>query len=284
MAEVQRVNVAGLTVAKILYDFVVEEVIPGTGIEPGAFWHGLDRILQRFAPVNRALLQRRDALQGKIDDWFRAQRGRAFDEPAHKAFLAEIGYLVPEGPAFTIDTANVDAEIAAVPGPQLVVPISNARYALNAANARWGSLYDALYGSDVIPREGATAPGRTYNPERGKHVIDWARRFLDEAVPLANGSHADVRAYAVVGGLLEATLKSGARTGLAEAKKLRGYRGRPDAPEAVLLVNNGLHIEIALDRAHPVGRDDAAGVRRHPRSGADHHHGPRRLHRRGRSR
>jgi malate synthase len=260
MSEVERVSVAGLKVAKILHDFVVDEVIPGTGIEAGAFWQGLDRILQRFAPVNRALLQRRDALQAKIDDWYRGQRGRPFDEPAHKAFLLDIGYLVPEGPAFAIDTANVDHEVAGVAGPQLVVPISNARYALNAANARWGSLYDALYGSDAIPRDGALAPGRTYNPERGKRVVAWARGFLDTAVPLAGGSHADVRSYAIEGGVLEATLSNGAKVGLADPGKLRGYRGRPDAPQAILLVNNGLHIEIVIDRAHPVGRDDAAGV------------------------
>ncbi len=260
MSDVERVSVAGLKVAKILHDFIVDEVIPGTGIEPGAFWHGLDRILQRFAPINRALLQRRDALQAKIDDWFRARLGRPFDEPAHKAFLKEIGYLMPEGPPFTIDTANVDHEIAGVAGPQLVVPISNARYALNAANARWGSLYDALYGSDAIPRDGALAPGRTYNPERGKRVIAWARGFLDQAAPLATGSHANVRSYAIDGGALRAMLIDGAKVGLADPAKLRGYLGGADAPEAVLLVNNGLHIEIVIDRTHPVGRDDAAGV------------------------
>ena len=186
MSEVERVSVAGLKVAKILHDFVADEVIPGTGIEAAAFWRGLDQIIHRLAPVNRALLQRRDDLQARIDDWYRAQRGRPFDERAHQTFLKEIGYLVPEGPAFGVDTANVDEEIAAVAGPQLVVPVSNARYALNAANARWGSLYDALYGSDAIPRDGGrAAPGKGYDPERGKRVIAWARRFLDEAVPLA---------------------------------------------------------------------------------------------------
>jgi malate synthase len=260
MSEAQRVSVAGLKVAKVLHDFIVDEVIPGTGIDAAAFWQGLDLILHRFAPVNRALLQRRDALQAKIDEWFRERRGQPFDEAAHKAFLTEIGYLVPDGPPFVIDTANVDAEIANIPGPQLVVPISNARYALNAANARWGSLYDALYGSDAIPREGAAAPGRTYNPERGKRVIAWARAFLDRAVPLAGRSHADVRAYAVKDDTLAATLADGAAVGLADASKFHGYCGSSDAPEAILLVNNGLHIEIAIDRAHPVGRSDAAGV------------------------
>ena len=259
MSEVERVSVAGLKVAKILHDFVVSEVIPGSGIEAAVFWQGLDRIVHRFAPVNRALLQRRDALQAQIDDWYRGRRGRVFDEAADKAFLEEIGYLVPEGPAFDVDTANVDDEIAAVAGPQLVVPISNARYALNAANARWGSLYDALYGSDAIPRD-ASESKRGYDPARGKKVIAWARRFLDESVPLASGSHSGVQAYSIKDGALAAALDGGATVGLADAKQLRGYRGRADVPEAVLLVNNGLHIEVVIDRAHPVGRSDAAGI------------------------
>jgi malate synthase len=260
MSEVERVSVAGLKVAKILHDFVVNEVIPGSGIEAAAFWQGLDRIVHRFGPVNRALLQRRDALQAQIDDWYRGRRGRTFDETADKTFLEEIGYLVPEGPAFAVDTANVDDEIAAVAGPQLVVPISNARYALNAANARWGSLYDALYGSDAIPRD-ASESKHGYDPARGKKVIAWARHFLDESVPLASGSHAGVRGYAIRDGALAAALDGGATAGLADAKQLlRGYRGNPDAPEALLLVHNGLHIEIVIDRKHPVGRGDAAGV------------------------
>ena len=260
MSSVERVSVASLKIARTLHDFVVNEVIPGTGIEAAAFWQGLDRTVHRFAPVNRALLQRRDDLQAKIDDWYRGQRGRPFDEAAHKAFLKEIGYLVPEGSAFAVDSANVDEEIAVVSGPQLVVPVSNARYALNAANARWGSLYDALYGSDAIPRNDHAERGKGYDPERGKRVIAWARDFLDQAVPLNSGSHADAHGYAIKGGGLAVTLSGGATVGLADAKQLRAYRGRPDAPTAILLVNNGLHIEIVIDRAHPVGRDDAAGV------------------------
>jgi malate synthase len=260
MFEVERVSVHGLKVAKILHDFVVDEALPGTGIEAALFWRGLDRIVHHYAPINRALLQKRDVLQAKIDDWYRQRGGHDFDPAAQKAFLEEIGYLVAEGPEFKIDTANVDAEIAAIAGPQLVVPISNARYALNAANARWSSLYDALYGSDVIPREGATAPTATYNPERGKRVIAWARRFLDESVPLAAGAHADVRAYSIRNGRLAAALADGDTVGLADPKQLRGYRGRPAAPEAILFVNNGLHIEMVIDRGRAVGRADAAGV------------------------
>jgi malate synthase len=260
MSDVERVAVGGLKVAKILHDFVVDEVIPGTGIEAAAFWQGLDRIVHDFAPRNRALLVKRDALQGKIDEWYRARRGQPFDVAAHKAFLADIGYLVPEGPSFEVDTANVDEEIAAIAGPQLVVPVSNARYALNAANARWGSLYDALYGSDAIPRDPQAGQRKGYDPERGKRVIAWARHFLDEAVPLASGSHADVRGYAVSNGAFAAALQNGSTVGLKEPKQWRGYRGNADAPAALLLVNNGLHVEIVVDRAHPVGRDDAAGV------------------------
>jgi malate synthase len=260
MSDVERVSVAGLRVAKVLHDFVVQEALPGTGIEADSFWQGLDRIIQQFAPLNRALLKRRDVLQERIDNWHRERRGRVFDAAAHKAFLEEIGYLVPEGPAFKVDTANVDEEVAVIAGPQLVVPISNARYALNAANARWGSLYDALYGSDAIPREGAAAPGKSYNPERGKRVIAWVRQFLDTATPLTSGSHADVQGYSIKNGALMAARADGSAAGLSEPGKLRGYRGGAEAPAAVLLVNNGLHIEIVINRAHPVGRDDAAGV------------------------
>ena len=260
MSGLDRVSVGDLKVAKVLHDFIADEVIPGTGIEPEAFWRGLDRIVHDFAPRNRALLQRRDELQAKIDNWYRQRRGKPFDEGADKAFLTEIGYLVPEGADFAVDTADVDAEIAAIAGPQLVVPVSNARYALNAANARWGSLYDALYGSDAIPRAANAAQSKGYDPARGKLVIAWARRFLDEAVPLASGSHADVQSYALKDGELAATLADGKTVGLKDPKQLRGYHGSPDAPAAILLVNNGLHIELLIDRAHPVGRDDAAGV------------------------
>jgi malate synthase len=260
MSDVERVSVQGLKIAKTLHDFVVNEVLPGTGIGAAAFWQGLDDIIHRFAPLNRALLQRRDELQAKIDAWYKERRGRPFDETAHKSFLQELGYLVAEGPSFKVDTANVDAEVAAVAGPQLVVPVSNARYALNAANARWGSLYDALYGTDAIPRDGQAATGKGYDPARGKRVVAWGRRFLDEAAPLAVGSHADVQTYRIVNGALVVALSGDRTTSLADPKQLRGYRGQLETPEAILLVNNGLHIEIVFDRTRPVGRDDAAGV------------------------
>jgi malate synthase len=259
MPGLDRVSVGNLKVAKVLHDFIVQEAIPGTGVEPASFWQGLDRIVHDFAPRNRVLLARRDELQAQIDDWYRARRGQPFDVAAHKAFLVEIGYLVPEGAGFKVDTTNVDDEIAAIAGPQLVVPVSNARYALNAANARWGSLYDALYGSDVLPRDTQT-PARGYDPARGKLVIGWARRFLDEAVPLASGSHADAHGYAVKNGALAVTLADGKTAGLKDPRQFAGYRGGADAPAAILLANNGLHIEVVIDRAHPVGRDDAAGV------------------------
>ena len=226
MPDIERVAVANLQVAKVLHDFVVDEVLPGLGIKAPAFWEGLDRLLDRFGPVNRALLRKRDTLQAQIDEWYGARHGQTVDAGAQKTFLEQIGYLLPEGSPFAVDTASVDDEIAAVAGPQLVVPVSNARYALNAANARWGSLYDALYGSDAIPRDGASAPGGRYNPERGKLVIAWARHFLDESVPLAAGSHADVRAYAIKNGRLTAALADGDTVGLADPKKLRGYRGQ----------------------------------------------------------
>ena len=260
MSGLDRVSVGNLKVAKVLHDFIVQEVIPGTGVDPSAFWRGLDRIVHDFAPRNRALLKRRDELQAKIDACYRARRGQPFDVAAQKAFLVEIGYLVPEGPDFKVDTDKVDDEIASIAGPQLVVPVSNARYALNAANARWGSLYDALYGSDAIPRDPHAAPAKGYGPARGKLVIAWSRRFLDETAPLSSGSHADARGHAIKNGALAVALADGKTVGLKDTKQFAGYRGNADTPSAILLVNNGLHIELVVDRAHPVGRDDAAGV------------------------
>ncbi len=249
-----------LQVATPLLDFVNEGALPGTGIDRDAFWAGVETLLVELAPKNRALLQRREDLQNSIDAWHRDRRGQPFDDRAYKAFLREIGYLLPEGDDFEIRTDNLDPEIASIPGPQLVVPVTNARYALNAANARWGSLYDALYGTDVIAEDDGAGRSGAYNPVRGARVIAFARAFLDETFPLQSGSHADANAYAVHDGQLAVTLKDGRQTSLEDHRQFAGFVGAPAVPSSVLLVNHGLHCEIVIDRNHPVGRDDAAGV------------------------
>jgi malate synthase len=246
----KRLDRAGLKVDAVLARFVEDEALPGTGIGAETFWSGLAGLLADFAPQNRALLVKRDHLQAKIDAWHIARRGQPHDHAAYKAFLAEIGYLLPEGPAFTIETTNVDPEVAKVPGPQLVVPVTNARYALNAANARWGSLYDCLYGTDAM---GSQPPSGGYERGRGARVVARARVFLDEAFPIAGTSHADVRRYVVKdGALLIDDLP------LVDPPKFAGYRGNPKAPDAVLLRNNGLHVELVFDRAHFIGSRDQA--------------------------
>ena len=257
----ERIGIGGLQVDRQLHDFINGEALPGTGVSAAAFWAGFDRLIHGLAPRNRALLAKRDDLQRRIDAWYREMHEQPIDLDDYKAVLREIGYLVPEGDDFTVRTANVDPEISTIAGPQLVVPITNARYALNAANARWGSLYDALYGTDAIPEDGGAERGSGYNPVRGARVIAHARRFLDDVVPLAGGSHADAASYAVVGGALRVTLGDGSASGLADPSKLAGYTGRAAAPSSVVLVNNGLHIDIVIDRSHPVGRDDDAGIK-----------------------
>ncbi|MBF0393750.1 MAG: malate synthase G [Alphaproteobacteria bacterium] len=252
----QWVRTGGLAVAAILHDFIADEALPGTGLEPAGFWTGLEDILNAMAPRNRALLARRDALQATIDDWHRARRGKPIDHAAYRAFLEAIGYLVPVGPDFIIATANVDPEIATVAGPQLVVPVTNARYALNAANARWGSLYDALYGTDVIA--GPRGPG--YDPDRGGRVIAQARALLDQVAPLAGGSHRDAVGYGLRHGQLVVVLTGGRESGLTHPERLVGFQGDSAAPSVVLLAHHGLHVEIRIDRAHPIGRDDPAGI------------------------
>ena len=246
----KRTERAGLQVDSILARFVEDEALPGTGIAPAAFWSGFAGLLHDFAPRNRALLAKRDDLQAKIDAWHIARRGQPHDHAAYKAYLAEIGYLLPEGPAFSIETMNVDPEVARIPGPQLVVPVTNARYALNAANARWGSLYDCLYGTDAM---GSPPPSGGYERGRGARVVARARVFLDEAFPIAGTSHADVHRYVVKDGqLLVDDLP------LVQPEKFAGYRGNPKAPDSILLRNNGLHVELVFDRAHFIGSRDQA--------------------------
>jgi malate synthase len=260
----ERTTCHGLQIATPLYRFIEDKVLPGTGVDSAAFWQGFDAIVHELAPRNIALLAERDRLQTELDTWHRANPGPIRDTAAYRAFLESIGYLQPQPDDFTITTANVDAELAIQAGPQLVVPILNARYALNAANARWGSLYDALYGTDAIAEtDGATRAGRageSYNPVRGAKVIAFGRTLLDQVAALSQGSHADAAGYRVVDGKLEVSLKDGSTTGLADAAKFVGYQGSADAPSSVLLKNNGLHIDIIIDRNTPIGQSDAAGV------------------------
>ncbi len=253
-----RVELHGLKVAEELRDFAVKEALPGTGIEPDRFWKALAEIVNDLAPKNRALLARRDALQEKIDAWYR-ENGAPADQEAYQAFLREIGYLLPEGEAFSVSTENVDPEIATVAGPQLVVPVMNARYALNAANARWGSLYDALYGTDAISDDDGAEKGKGYNPKRGEKVIAWARAFLNGSAPLDGVSWTDVTGLSVVDGQLVAKT-AGGEARLKDATKFTGYRGEADQPTAVLLATNGMHAEVVIDRTHPIGKTDAAGI------------------------
>lgn len=253
------VKTGTLHVAKVLYDFINLEALPGTGLDRERFWADFGKLVADLAPKNKALLEERESIQKKIDAWHR--ENKTLDPNKYKAFLEEIGYLEKPVEDFTIGTKNIDDVITQQAGPQLVVPIDNARYALNAANARWGSLYDALYGTDVISEEGGAEKTGAYNPVRGDKVIAFVKKFLDEHVGLERGSHADVASYAVANGNVEATLRNGERTGLKDASKFAGYQGEEAKPSAILFVNNGLHIEIQIDRDHPIGKMDAAGVK-----------------------
>lgn len=242
----------GLKVAKELASFIEDQALVGTGIDADAFWAGFSSMVHDLGPKNAALLQKRESLQQQIDDWHIAHRGQTHDHLAYKSFLEDIGYLLPEGDDFEIDTTNVDPEIASVPGPQLVVPITNARYALNAANARWGSLYDCFYGTDAM---GSQPPAGGFERGRGARVVAKARVFLDEAFPIAGTSHTDVRRYHIHNGQLLIADKP-----LVEPSKFVGYTGNPKAPDTVVLRNNGLHVELVFDRAHPIGSRDQAAL------------------------
>jgi malate synthase len=256
-----RVNCQRLQVAANLQRFVDEEVLPGTGLAREAFWAGFDALVHELAPHNRALLAERERLQGELDSWHRAHPGPVTDMPAYRAFLEAIGYLLPPPTGVQASTAQVDSEISRQAGPQLVVPVMNARYALNAANARWGSLYDALYGTDAIGEENGAQKGPGYNPVRGARVIAFARAFLDQAAPLASGSHADAVSYRVVAGQLQVGLVNGTHSGLRQPEKFLGYQGEAAQPSAILLQNHGLHVEIQIDPSSPIGQTDAAGVK-----------------------
>jgi malate synthase len=254
------VQTGRLSVAQPLHAFVEREALPGTGISVAAFWSGLADLVHDFGERNRQLLDVRDGLQARIDAYHAGRIGQPLNLSDYESFLREIGYLVPQIDDFTIRTRNVDEEIAHIAGPQLVVPLSNARYALNAANARWGSLYDALYGTDAIPEDGGATRAGPYNPVRGERVVARGRALLDMAAPLAQGSHRGALVYSVEGGALVVRLRDGASTDLARRAQFVGYRGESAAPSALLLRNHNLHVEIKIDRASLVGRDDPAGI------------------------
>ncbi|MGI9480839.1 MAG: malate synthase G [Hyphomicrobiales bacterium] len=247
-----------LQIAKDLYEFMNAEALTGTTVKADHFWSTLDEIVHEFSPRNRALVKTRQDLQDRIDGWHR--ENQPIDFAAYKEFLADIGYLEPEGDEFSVATANVDPEIASVAGPQLVVPVMNARFALNAANARWGSLYDALYGTDAISEDDGAERAGGYNAVRGEKVISWARNFLDEACPLDSAPWEEAGFFTIADDTLVVSLTSGSKTGLLEPSQFVGYRGEPDAPSAILLKNNGLHLEIVIDKEHPIGKDDIAHI------------------------
>ena len=254
-----RIEKNGLKIDAGLHDFLVTAALPGTGIDADKFFSAFSQIVHDLAPKNRALLARRDVLQETLDNWYR-QNSAPVDMAAYESFLREIGYLLPEGPDFSISTSNVDPEIATIAGPQLVVPVMNARYALNAANARWGSLYDALYGTDAIPETDGAEKGKGYNPVRGAKVIAWARDFLDQSVPLSGASWTDVTSFVVTGGKLTAAAQDGRAVELADPAQFAGYLGEPAAPTHLLLKKNGLHVEILIDATTATGKGDPARI------------------------
>ena len=248
-----------MQVASVLDNFINEQALPGSGVEPAKFWQGFEAVLAEFVAPNKALLAKRDSLQAQIDDYHKA--GKPAKGPEYKQFLQDIGYLIPEPADFSIETSGVDAEMATMAGPQLVVPINNARYALNAANARWGSLYDALYGTDVISEEDGAGKTGGYNPVRGAKVVATAREWLNTLLPLANGQHEDAANYSIAGNSLSVSLKGGASASLQDASQFKGFQGSVESPTALLFEHNGLHFEIQIDNQHPIGKTDPAGVK-----------------------
>tara|TARA_R110000822_G_scaffold159476_9_gene299234 strand:+ start:18684 stop:20849 length:2166 start_codon:yes stop_codon:yes gene_type:complete len=257
----ERVQVSGLQVARSIYDLVKQDIIPGTGVNMDAFWQSFASIIADLAPKNRELLAKRDHLQTQIDQWHQERAGQNVNQAEYKAFLQDIGYLVSEGDDFAITTSNVDPEITSQAGPQLVVPVMNARFALNAANARWGSLYDALYGTDVLPETDGAEKTAGYNPVRGAKAIEYGRNLLDQAAPLAQGSHRDATQYSIVDGALQVQLGDDLQVGLAEPSKFSGYQGSPENPDSILIVNNRLHLEVQIDRNTEIGASDSAGIK-----------------------
>ena len=254
------IKTGGLQVAEELYEFINNEALIGTGIEQKVFWSAMDALVDDLAPKNRKLLEKRDDIQSQIDSWYLEHKGKDHDPKAYRSFLEDIGYLVPEGPDFSVKTERVDEEIALIPGPQLVVPVTIARYALNAANARWGSLYDVLYGTDVIPEDEGAQIRDIYNPLRGDKVIAWVRQFLDDAVPLKKGSHANVSNYTIVDNRLQATLADGTLSKLVNDGQLIGFQECEGELSSLLLENHGLHIDIQIDRTNLIGKNDLAGI------------------------
>lgn len=255
------INRSGLQIAAPLLELIENQILPGTGIDADKLWEGTAALFNELTPINKALLAKRDDIQAKLDQWHRDHAGSTIDIAEYRTFLSDIGYLVPEPTDFSISTNNVDTEIANLAGPQLVVPVMNARFALNAANARWGSLYDALYGTDAISEADGAEKGGAYNPIRGDKVIAFAKNFLDQAVPLSSASYSDVTKLAITNGALQATLANGSNTGLKNAEQLAGYQGEAEAPTSILLVNNGLHIDIQIDAEHQIGQTDPANIK-----------------------
>ncbi len=257
----KRIQVGGLQIAEVLHDLVANEITPGIGISAEAFWQGVGNCLIKMELLDEALLEKRIHLQAQIDSWHQQHAGQPHDPAAYKSFLQDIGYLLPEGDDFAISTSNTDPEISQIAGPQLVVPVMNARYALNAANARWGSLYDALYGTDVIPETDGAEIRKDYNPTRGTKVVAFVMDFLDETFALSEGSHRDATQYAIKDQVLVVTLPNGQTASLSDPNKFCGYTGNPGNPSSILFVNHGLHVDLLIDRQHPVGQTHPAGIK-----------------------